>query len=206
MSKRGKFITFEGIDGCGKSTQLKKVTSKLKKLGFNVVSTREPGGTSVGDAIREILLAPKHYNMTIETEALLYAASRVQHIEEFIIPNLAEDNIVLCDRFVDSSVAYQGIKLSHEEVIRVNQPAYDKVTPDITFLIDITPERAAKRLGIEKDRIENRGVNYQSQVRENYLFLAEEEPDRIVIINGDQSEEKVFEELWNVLEDILIRN
>ncbi len=201
--QHGLLITFEGIDGCGKSTQLLKVRDQLLETGWDVITTREPGGTHVGDAIREILLSPSYHNMTIETEILLYAASRVQHVDEVILPALGEGKVVICDRFLDSSVAYQGAQFSREQVTKFNQLAWQKVMPDITFFIDINASEAFKRIGTNKDRIENRGLKFQEQVRQNYLYLAKENYDRIIIVDGDKDEEQVFEKIWGTLKSRL---
>ncbi|WP_158212373.1 dTMP kinase [Natranaerobius trueperi] len=195
--KTGKFITFEGIDGCGKSTQLLYFKEYLNKQGEDVITTREPGGTNVGDAIRSILLDRKYSDMTMEAEALLYAASRVQHVTQVILPNASAGKVVLCDRFIDSSIAYQGggDPLTSQDVRNINSLTLDKIRPDITFLIDIDPEQAFKRLNRGRDRIENRGLQYQEKVRKNYLKIASKEPDRIIIIDGNRSKDEVF---WDI--------
>jgi len=185
----GLLITFEGPDGAGKTTQIKLLNEALQAGGYGVVLTREPGGTLIGDQIRQVILNPDHKEMAAETEVLLYAAARAQHIRQKIVPALRQGKIVLCDRFVDASLAYQGYGLGvGEEMVRtINQFATGGVMPEITFLLDIPPEEGRKRL--EKrarlDRIEQKDLAYHQRVREGFLKLAERE-ERIMVIDATQ--------------------
>ena len=175
--KRGKFITFEGCDGCGKSTQLKKLSDYLTENKIEYIFTREPGGGNISEAIREILLNGKNTEMSDECEALLYAASRAQHIHDRIEPALKEGKVVVCDRYVDSSFAYQAYArgLGMEFVSKINHFALDKFLPDLTFFIDLSPEEAfARKHGAdENDRMEQAGLAFHKKVYEGYLDLAE---------------------------------
>ncbi len=202
--QQGKFITFEGIDGSGKSTQLKLLRDKLYEQDEHVVTTREPGGTRVGDAVREILLDASYQDMTVETEALLYAASRVQLVQKFIVPSLDAGAHVLCDRFIDSSLAYQTrTHLNRKDVEQVNKFALKTAVPDVTFLIDVRPQTAYTRMGYKKDRIENKGVDFQRSVRAEYLKLAKENPERIILVDGEKNIWDVFHDIWLQVEAIL---
>ena len=200
----GIFITFEGPDGSGKSTQIRKLVNYVEEKGLPYVLTREPGGTQIGDAIRSILLDPAHTELVDETEVLLYAASRAQHIKEVILPALEEGKIVLCDRFVDASIAYQGfgLGLSIEDVRMVNRFAVGSIEPDRTYLIDISPEvaraRIAKRNSMTQenlDRIELKNFTYHRKVREGFQHIFRENRKRIYLINGDREPEIVFQEI-----------
>ncbi|MDI6871701.1 MAG: dTMP kinase [Bacillota bacterium] len=189
-SERGLFITLEGPDGGGKSTQAARLTARLQALGVPVVFTREPGGTPVGEALRKIILDPAS-DLVGEAEVLLYAASRAQNVERVIRPALAEGKVVLAERFVDSSLAYQGYALGRgvEAVRQVNAFATGGLVPDLTLLLDVTPEVGLARAGARSegagDRIEQRQLDYHRKVREYYLRLAEEEAGRIRVIPTD---------------------
>ncbi|MCD6568605.1 dTMP kinase [bacterium] len=187
--KKGKLIVFEGIDGCGKSTILQEVKEALRSLGFPVVSTREPGGTNcpVAEEIRKILLySPEP--LYPETEMLLFAASRAQHTQKFILPKLQEGYIVLSDRYLWSSLAYQGVgrKLGIELVRIINTPAVKEVSPDIIFLFDVPAsvawKRTKKRIKKQKyDRFEKEGIRFQETLRGAYLELAHKNPKAVVV-------------------------
>ncbi len=188
--KKGLFITFEGPEGSGKSTQCKLLFGLLKKLGFGIYHTREPGGTAIGEKIRKLLLDVSNSNMAQETELLLYLAARRQLIEERIKPELEKGRIVICDRFQDATMAYQGYGLGMDKkLIRfLGALVTDAVIPDITILLDI---RAEKGIGRTKrdDRIEKRSLEFHRRVRRGYLELARREPSRIKVIpvSGDIS-------------------
>ncbi len=183
------FITFEGPDGAGKTTQIKLLYEALKAGGYRVVVTREPGGTSIGDRIRELLLDPDQKEMAAETEVLLYAAARAQHVQEKIVPALQEGKLVLCDRFVDASLAYQGygLGLGEAQVRVINQFATGGLEPDLTILLDLPPEEGRRRLERRSplDRIEQKSIAYHRRVREGFLQLAKREK-RMMVIDARQ--------------------
>ena len=205
--KRGKFITFEGGDGCGKSTQIGLAAEWLKKSGFDFVLTREPGGTPIGEGIREILLDPDNDEMTDMTEMLLYAAARAQLAREVIEPALAEGKHVICDRWADSSIVYQGEARGLGEIVRrVNTiAAGDLFSPDGTILLDLDPDEALSRAARESggDRMEALGIEYQKKVRAAYLRLAEEEKPRIRVVDSIGSIEEVHGRIVTVLSEML---
>lgn len=180
----GIFITFEGIDGCGKSTQVRLFADWLAELGKAVLVTREPGGTQLAEKIRQVLLEPSAEEVHPLTEILLYAAARAQHVAHQILPALVAGKIVVCERFVDSTLAYQGFGLGYDvEIIKkLNDVASGGLVPDWTLLMDLSPEVAAERMQQRpggEDRIEARGIAFQSRVRDGYLQLAAEHPRRI---------------------------
>ncbi|MBR2645998.1 MAG: dTMP kinase [Clostridia bacterium] len=194
--RTGKFITFEGCDGCGKSTQLRLFSEYLEKTGTPYIFTREPGGGKISEAIREILLSGKNTEMTDECEALLYAAARAQHLRDRVQPALASGKLVVCDRYVDSSLAYQAYArgLGEDFVRKINAYALEKYRPDVTVFIDLTPEEAflRKHGADENDRLEQAGMQFHKRVYEGYKKIAEQEPDRVVCVDGRQSVEEVF--------------
>jgi dTMP kinase len=198
----GLFITMEGPDGSGKSTQIRLLAERLGERGIHYLTTREPGGTPISDKIRALLLDPSHGEMAPKTEALLYAASRAQHVAEVISPALARGEVVLCDRYIDASLAYQatGLHLSHEYVRRLSVEATDGLWPTRTYLIDVPVEigieRAAKSRGLGLDRIEQRALDYHRRVRERFLQLAAEEPERFCVIDGTRTTDEVSELIW----------
>ena len=205
MNTRGKFITFEGCDGCGKSTQLKMFSEYLTKENIPHIFTREPGGGKISEAIREILLSGKNMEMTDECEALLYAASRVQHLSDRVEPALAEGKLVICDRYVDSSLAYQAYArgLGVDFISKINAFALTKYRPDVTIFIDLTPEAAflRKHGADENDRLEQAGMAFHKRVYEGYKQLAQDEPDRIVCVDGTQSPDGVFADVLKALKE-----
>jgi len=202
---RGKFITFEGCDGCGKSTQLRLLSEYLTKHAIGHIFTREPGGGKISEAIREILLSGKNMEMTDECEALLYAASRVQHLSDRVEPALSEGKLVICDRYVDSSLAYQAYArgLGMDFVTKINAYALSHYRPDVTIFIDLTPEEAFKRKhgADENDRLEQAGMQFHKRVYEGYKAVAAAEPDRVVCINGNQTPDEVFADVLCVLKE-----
>lgn len=201
---RGCFITMEGPDGSGKTTQIRKLADALTAMGLQVMTTREPGGTRISDRVRELLLDPDHTEMTEQAEILLYAASRAQHVHERILPALAEGKIVLCDRFVDASLAYQAYALGRDpDVVRmINHFATSSLTPHRTYLLDVPIEVGLRRIreraassGAGLDRIERRGPDYHRLVREGFARIAEAEPDRIRRIAADRDPDAVAEDI-----------
>jgi dTMP kinase len=185
---KGCFLTFEGIDGCGKSTQAKLLADALKHDGFSVVETREPGGTPISEKIRSLVLDPKNAEMVNECELLLYLAARAQHVKEKIIPALHNGTIVICDRFQDATFAYQGFGrgISLEFLHQINSFATG-ITPDKTFIFDISVENAFERFKIMNksiDRLESSGMDFLKKSRQGYLALEKMESKRIVLFDG----------------------
>jgi len=200
-SNSAKFITFEGIDGCGKSTQAKLLLEYMNKSGVETILVREPGGTNISESIREILLHSSSGQMGDRTESLLMTASRTQLTQEVIIPNMDQGKFVIADRYSDSTLAYQGggRNLDIEWLIELNNYATFTLLPDITFFVDIRSEEALKRLDSNKDRIEGEGIEFQARVRKTYHELAERFNDRYVILDGygeiDDIHQKVLNEI-----------
>jgi len=197
---RGLFISLEGPDGCGKTTQALAVQRELAQRGTQAILTREPGGTMLGEAIREMLLSSASSGMSPRTEMLLYAASRAQHVDEVIRPQLAAGVTVISDRFVDSSLVYQGLGLSlgMEQVLAVNLAATGGLLPDLTVVLYLSASEARARLNMKlsqtkatTDRIESRDVAYQERVAEGYRRLGELFPQRVVLLNADDSVEGI---------------
>ena len=196
----GYFITFEGGEGAGKTTVLFALEKKLRELGFDVLTTREPGGIAIAEKIRDIILTPAHTEMDGRTEALLYAAARRQHLVEKIIPALKQGKVVLCDRFIDSSLAYQGHarNLGIDEVFAINQFAIQEVMPDMTLFFEIKPKEGLKRISANKDRERNRldleTLAFHEKVYEAYHILLDKFPNRIRKINANQQLEDVIKD------------
>lgn len=195
---RGLFITFEGNDGSGKSSAIKAVYNKLQELGYNVVLSREPGGSPIAEKIREIILDKSNVGMDSWTEALLYAASRREHIQKTILPALKDGKIILCDRFLDSSLAYQGgaRHLGIDKVNELNQFATEGLTPDLTIFVCVHPEvglaRIKKNLR-DMDRLELETIEFHHNVYDSYIQLCENDPKRIIRINGEMTQNEVAE-------------
>jgi len=194
-AKRGLFVTFEGLDGSGKSTQLRLLAERLAAEGQRVVTTVEPGGTRAGQAIRRILLDPANHNLSATTELLLYFAARAQNVAEVVLPALASGAIVLCDRFTDSTRAYQGAArgIADEIVLQVDRIACQGLVPDLTLLIDLPVEEARRRALSRNDgdsklqqeaRLDLESVEFHRRVAEGFSKLAAEQPQRIVRIDG----------------------
>ena len=200
---RGKFITFEGCDGCGKSTQLKKLSEYLEKNGVAHIFTREPGGGKISEDIRAILLNGKNTEMTDECEALLYAAARVQHLSDRVEPALKEGKLVICDRYVDSSFAYQAFArgLGEDFIGKINAYALENYLPDVTIFIDLSAEDAFRRKhgADENDRLEQAGLAFHNKVYNGYKTLAEKYPERIVCVDGKKTPDEIFADVVTVL-------
>ena len=199
-SNKGLFISFEGIDGCGKSTQVKLLKDKMESEGRKVELVREPGGLKISEEIRKILLNPENSAMNYETEALLMTASRAQLTEEVIRPLRAKGFFVLADRFSDSTLAYQGggRKLDIDILKKINSFATKNLVPDITFLIDIKPEDAVLRSGVSSpDRIEGAGVDLQKDVQKTYIRLAKEFSNRFIVLDGYDSISSIHSIIWD---------
>lgn len=200
---KGYFITLEGPDGAGKSTQIQLLKSYLDKRGYDTLITREPGGTKIGEKIRNIILDNSHIEMDYVTEALLYAASRAQHVSEVIMPAIKEGKIVICDRFVDSSLVYQGIgrALGHSVKV-INDIAIRGCMPDITFLFKIDPEEGKKRIHCA-DRLEMEGMAYHYKVYKAYLELEEKYPERIKGIDAHQKVDAIHKDIKEYIDKLL---
>ncbi|MBU0528332.1 dTMP kinase [bacterium] len=195
--KKGKFITFEGIDGCGKSTQVKMLVKKLEQLNIDVITIREPGGTRISESIREILLYRDIHELGERTEALLMTASRAQLTKEVIIPALNKGTLVIADRYADSTIAYQGggRKIKIDRLDELNQFATYGTVPDLTFFIDVLPDEGARRQNT-KDRIEQAGIDFQRRARDSYLELAKKYSNRIVVIDGKTDIDTIHKNIW----------
>ena len=194
-----KFITFEGIDGSGKSTQARLLLDHMNNSGVETILVREPGGTNISESIREILLHSSSSQMGDRTESLLMTASRAQLTQEVIIPNIDQGKFVIADRYSDSTLAYQGggRNLDIEWLIELNNYATFTLLPDITFFVDIRPEEALRRQDSDKDRIEGEGIEFQTRVRKTYQILAERFNDRYVIIDGYAEKEDIHQKVLN---------
>lgn len=202
------FISFEGIDCCGKTTQVRLLVEKLQSLNRDHILLREPGGTQISEKIRTILLDKKNLNMTQVSELMLFSASRAQLVKEVIKPALLEQKIVICDRYFDSTSAYQGYGrgLSLGAVKTINRVATMDVIPKKTFFIDITVKEMQDRHQSGKfdtDRMELSNVEFFERVRKGYHELAKEEPDRFVVVNGKQTVNAIHNEIWNVVSNLL---
>ena len=201
---RGKFITFEGCEGSGKSTQLKLLSSYLEREKIPYIMTREPGGSPIAEDIRKIILDGKNTAMCDECEAMLYAASRIQHLREKVIPALEEGKLVICDRYVDSSLAYQGYArgLGQEYVADINKKALEIGTPDLTVFLDISPDKAFERKhgADENDRMEKQGLEFHKRVYEGYKQLLKKYP-RICAVECMVSAEEVHKNIVDLLRE-----
>lgn len=203
----GKFITFEGNDGCGKTTISSRIYETLKAEGYDVIFTREPGGISISEQIRSVLLDPKNKTMDGRTEALLYAAARRQHLVEKVIPALEEDKIVLCDRFIDSSLAYQGVArgLGIDEVYTVNEFAIDSHMPDATIFLKVDAEIGMARIASrgEKDRLDEEGEKFHRLVAQGYDEVLKRYQSRIHVIDAEQKVDQVFEDTYRLIKELV---
>lgn len=203
---KGLFITIEGGEGAGKTSMIGRIQALLSQKGRTVVTTREPGGIRIAERIREVLLNPMHTEMDERTEALLYAAARRQHLVEKVTPALERGDIVLCDRFIDSSLAYQGYArgLGIEEVYTINKFAIGGLMPDVTFFLDLAPEVGLARIrsndGREVNRLDLEKLDFHRRVREGYLELTHRFPERIVKVDADRTQDEVFADIKAVLE------
>lgn len=202
---KGIFITVEGGEGVGKTTAIEEICIWLYSLGMDFIKTREPGGIPISESIREVILDRKNTMMDGRTEALLYAASRRQHLVEKVIPALNDGKMVICDRFVDSSIAYQGHArgIGMKEVETINAFAIDDCVPQLTILLDLVPEVGLARLNKDANREINRldleKLDFHTKVREGYNLLLEQHPERIVLINANQEPEKVVEDMKDII-------
>jgi len=199
------FITFEGPEGAGKTTVIQMIAKRLTEKNIDVLATREPGGIEIAEKIRTIILNPEHTAMDERTEALLYAAARSQHYFEKVRPALDAGKLVICDRFIDSSLAYQGFArgIGVDEVLSINEFAIGKKLPDLTILFDLAPEVGLARIyatdNREVNRLDVESLPFHQKVREGYLQLVERYPERIHVVNADQDIESVVEDVWLLL-------
>ncbi|MAE10296.1 MAG: dTMP kinase [Candidatus Marinimicrobia bacterium] len=198
-SDKARFISFEGIDGSGKSTQATLFLDKLIQKGKQGILVREPGGTPISEAIRHVLLTKGNRQMVARTEALLMTASRSQLTKEVILPNLEQNRWVIADRYADSTLAYQGggRELNLDWLEDLNKFATYDLEPNVTFVIDILPKEALRRRGQTEDRIEEEGIVFQKQVRRTYLELAQQYSDRIIVIDGHMDREIIQDNIWD---------
>ncbi|MEW6115286.1 MAG: dTMP kinase [Nitrospirota bacterium] len=206
--EKGIFISFEGIEGSGKTTQAKLLSDRLSEDGYEVVLTQEPGGTVISNRIREILLLPEHKGMSSMTELLLYNAARVQHLSEKILPSINEGKVVITDRFTDSTIAYQGYArgIDLTLITSLDIVATGGMRPDLTILFDLDVETGLKRnRGINKvDRFELEKVEFHKKVREGYLRIAEQEPQRVKVVDASLSSDEVKEQVWKIVKSKLL--
>lgn len=209
IDKQGFFISFEGADGVGKTTQITLLIEYLKSKKRETFATREPGGTAVGEKVREILLDPS-MEMEKRTETLLYLSARAEHVEKIILPKVKDGIIVLSDRFSDSTLVYQGMArgLDVDTLIKINNFATNGLLPDLTFLLDAPVERLAKRMQKrgKADRIEQEGLKFQQLVREGFLQLAKSYLERIVVIDALESIGKIQESIRKSIDDKIFKN
>ena len=200
---QGLFITFEGPDGCGKTTQMKLLAEYFEKKGKEVVLTREPGGKGLGEKVREILL---NYDGEVSDrcESFLFLADRAQNIDIIVNPAVKEGKIVLCDRHIDSTVAYQGYGrgLNIDRINMLNNLATNGKKPDLTLVFDFDVETSMKRVGKEKDRMESAGIDFHNRVRKGYLELAKQEPKRIKVLDATKSIEEIHKDVINILAEV----
>ena len=206
-TNKGVFITFEGCEGCGKTTQIGLLSERLQKAHQEILVTREPGGTAVGEMVRNILIGSGDISkMCPETELLLFAACRAQVVREVLIPELKKGKFILCDRFLDSTTVYQGIarQLAQGPVKAINDFAVGNLMPDLTIVLDIPSEesrlRVQRRVNSIPDRIESESIDFYAAVREGYLYLAKELPDRLVLIDGSKGVKEVSQAVWEAVE------
>lgn len=210
--KNGLFISIEGPDGAGKTTQARLLKTRLENLGVEVFLTREPGGTPVGEEIRKLLLNPEYSEMTVACEVLLYSAARAQLVRQLINPSLKNGRVVISDRYLDSNIVYQGFGggESPEIIEKINLWAAGGLMPEITFLLDLDAQTGLKRLQEgdksgkwQGDRVEQKGLDYHCRVRQGYLELAGRSSGRIVIIEAGGNSDAVHEKIWQLTEPLL---
>ena len=207
MQRRGRFLSIEGIDGSGKTTTINRLAEAIEADGYDLLILREPGGTAVGERVRSILLDEAHAGMDGLCELFLFAAARAELTAKVIRPKLDAGSVVICDRFIDSTVAYQGYGrgVDREQIQRINEVATGGLKPDRTFLLDLDPAVASKRLAGRtdqaQDRLDQEDMNFRRSVREGYLALADSEPERIVRIDANRSTDEVVSEILKVLRE-----
>ena len=202
--KKGLFITVEGADGCGKTTQLNLIAQYLRDMGADVLLTREPGGAQLGLELREILL---HYDgfVSSKCESFLFFADRAQHVDTVIKPAIQQGKIVVCDRYTDSTVAYQGYGkgVDISQIQYLNNLATDSLLPDLTIVFDVDSEIAQQRVGAQKDRLESEGIDFHARVRNGYLQIAKSEPLRVKVVDANPPVDVVFESVKSIIDDFI---
>lgn len=205
----GRFITVEGIDGCGKSTQARLLAEDLERAGYDVLALREPGGVAISEKIRALLLDPAHAEMSATCELLLYEAARAQLVHEVVAPALAGGRIVVCDRFYDSTTAYQGYAggVPLDAVTRANELAVGACAPDLTLVFDIDPALAAERtVSRAQDRMEAKGIAYQQRVAEGFRAIASAEPERVKCIDAARAIDAIHADVMVAVRAVLPRD
>ncbi len=205
--KKGLFITLEGPDGSGKTTIATALKEKLISMGYEIVHTREPGGIDIAEQIRNVILDPKNTAMDPKTEALLYAASRRQHLVEKVIPNKEAGKIVLCERFLDSSIAYQGFgrEIGMDKIISINEFAIDGNMPDLTIYLDIDEEAGLARLKDRsfKDRLDVESISFHHRVNQGYKEVVKKFPERIKVVDASKTVEEVLDACLNIITEYI---
>ena len=203
---KGLFITFEGIDGSGKSTQVDLLAKYLSEKNLPIIKTEEPGGTEGANEIRKILLRENNFHWSVESETLLFMAARNDHVEKVIKPAINDNKIVICDRFIDSTTVYQGMRSPEAQELSTSLSELIALIPDITFLIDMDPEISLNRAlhrDIKEDRFENYGVDFQHKLRKSFLDLALKEAERIQIIDGDKSPQEIAAQIFEMVNKLV---
>ena len=203
---KGLFISFEGIDGCGKSTQINLLAKYFTKQKKSFVKTEEPGGTEGSNEIRKMLLKENNFRWSVETETLLFMAARNDHVEKVIRPAIKDNKIVICDRFIDSTTVYQGMRSPQAQELSNSLSKLIALIPDITFLIDMDPELSLNRAlhrEIKEDRFENYGVDFQHKLRKSFLDLAHREGERIQIIDGDKAPQEIAAQIIEMVNKLV---
>ena len=205
--KKGYFITFEGPDGSGKTTVCNAVYQRLKDMGYDVVHTREPGGIEIAEKIRDIILDPQNVMMDAKTEALLYAASRRQHLVEKVIPSIEDGKVVICERFVDSSLAYQGFgrELGFDEVLSINKFAIGDYFPDMTVYLDVDEKTGLERIKDRafKDRLDQESIDFHHRVNEGYQKVIDVFKDRVSIVDASKPLDSVIEDALSRVKELI---
>ncbi len=208
--QKGLFITFEGGEGSGKTTASKYIYNRLNQLGYPAIYSREPGGVDIAEQIRNVILDVNNTAMDVRTEALLYAASRRQHLVEVILPALREGKIVICDRFIDSSLAYQGYArgIGMDEVWTINKFAIDTFLPDLTLFFDVEVETGLKRISSrdQLDRLDRESLDFHHKVHEGYRLVCEKYPERIKVVDANQPVDQVEQQSLQLVMELIERN
>ncbi len=201
----GRFVVLDGPDGCGKSTQARRLVERLGADGRDVLHTREPGGTRTGEAIRALLLDPSRGEITLRTELLLYMASRAQIVEEVLRPALAAGRLIVCERYLSSSVAYQGVAggLGADAVAQVGAFATGGLAPDLTVVLDIDARAGLARIARGKDRLEGRSLEFHEAVRRGFLDLARNDPSRYSVVDARGAEDEVASRVWTAVAPVV---